>query len=137
MSALLCGQTEPLRMTVEVVALHDFSQPGAPITAWRTAIRGEHLNPDAHRGPRRENRAEAVADLIDLTGGDTRWLDASTVRELQTELAAIGPGYTCKECGGPSPRGVGYTCYEPGAAAASAQVTACPCGYSRSPFVGG
>ena len=62
----LVGQTERLALTAEIVPLHDFSQPGAPVTAWRTAIYGEHINPNAHRGPRRETRAEAEADLAAL-----------------------------------------------------------------------
>lgn len=41
-------------------------------------------------------------------------------------------GYCCKECGKPSPIGVGYVDNTPGAAAASAAVIACPCGYGRS-----
>jgi hypothetical protein len=40
-------------------------------------------------------------------------------------------GYQCKECGGPSPIGVGYVDTTPGAAEASAALTACGCGYSR------
>jgi len=40
-------------------------------------------------------------------------------------------GYQCKECGGPSPIGVGYVDTTPGAADASAALTFCGCGYSR------
>jgi hypothetical protein len=40
-------------------------------------------------------------------------------------------GYQCKQCGGPSPVGVGYVDTTPGAAEASATLTACGCGYSR------
>lgn len=67
-AAILCGESEPLRMTAEVVPLHDFSQPSAPVTAWTTAIYGEHISPDAWRGPRRERREDAVRDLADLMG---------------------------------------------------------------------
>ncbi len=40
-------------------------------------------------------------------------------------------GYVCKQCGDPSPVGVGYVDTTPGAADASAALTACGCGYSR------
>jgi hypothetical protein len=36
----------------------------------------------------------------------------------------------CKQCGGPSPVGIGYVSTEEGAAERSATVTACACGYS-------
>lgn len=39
-------------------------------------------------------------------------------------------GYVCKRCGGPAPVGVGFASSAPGAAARSAMVDACPCGYS-------
>jgi hypothetical protein len=40
-------------------------------------------------------------------------------------------GYRCKQCGGPSPAGVGYVDNSADAAAASTSLTACACGYSR------
>lgn len=48
--------------------------------------------------------------------------------------AAIGPkaaGYVCKECGGPSPMGVGYVDFQPGATERSAGLTECACGHSQ------
>jgi len=39
-------------------------------------------------------------------------------------------GYICKKCFGASPVGVGYVSDGSAAAAASASVTSCPCGYS-------
>lgn len=65
---MLLGQSSPLRLNAEIVALHDFSQPGAPVTAWRTAIYGEHIAPDGYRGPRRESREDAERDLAVLRG---------------------------------------------------------------------
>lgn len=44
-----------------------------------------------------------------------------------------GPGYICKECGGPAPIGVGYADNSPGARAKSEGLTECACGYSRLP----
>lgn len=46
---------------------------------------------------------------------------------------AEGPGYICKECGGPAPIGVGYADNSPGARAKSEGLTECACGYSRLP----
>lgn len=40
-------------------------------------------------------------------------------------------GYRCKQCDGPSPVGVGYVDNSTDAAAASAGLTVCACGYSR------
>ncbi|MEQ6899251.1 hypothetical protein [Microbacterium sp. KR10-403] len=68
MKDILCGQSEPLRLTTEVVPLHDFSLPGAPVVAWRTAVYGEHISPNACRGPRRERREDAERDLAEMTG---------------------------------------------------------------------
>ena len=42
-------------------------------------------------------------------------------------------GYMCKQCGAPSPVGVGYVDTRPGAAQASEQLEACACGHSRTP----
>lgn len=40
-------------------------------------------------------------------------------------------GYVCKQCGGPSPMGIGYVDNRPGAGHVSSYVTRCPCGHSR------
>jgi len=45
----------------------------------------------------------------------------------------VSAGYVCKRCGGAAPVGVGYVSTAPGAAARSAMVDACPCGYSVAP----
>lgn len=42
-------------------------------------------------------------------------------------------GFVCKECHGPSPRGVGYSALGESAAMASLFITACQCGYSILP----
>lgn len=48
----------------------------------------------------------------------------------------MGAGYVCKRCGGPSPVGVGYVSTDRGAAALSAAVQVCGCGYSVAPTLG-
>lgn len=42
-------------------------------------------------------------------------------------------GYICKECGKPSPIGIGYTSYEQGAYERSKHLAQCECGYSQKP----
>lgn len=44
-------------------------------------------------------------------------------------------GYICKQCGGPSPLGVGYADNTPGAYLASVPITVCECGYSQLAWV--
>lgn len=51
---------------------------------------------------------------------------------LPAELAeeAEPTGYICKQCEGPAPMGIGYAAAGTAAAAASAALTQCGCGYS-------
>lgn len=42
-------------------------------------------------------------------------------------------GFVCKKCGGPSPVGIGFVADGTDAAARSADLTTCQCGYSQSP----
>jgi hypothetical protein len=51
--------------------------------------------------------------------------------------APAGHGYICKKCAGPSPVGVGYVADGSAAAAASAAVTVCQCGNSRTAWADG
>lgn len=50
-----------------------------------------------------------------------------------TTAEPTAPGFMCKKCGDPSPAGIGYADARPGAHAASATLTACPCGWSVAP----
>lgn len=51
--------------------------------------------------------------------------------------ASAGHGFICKKCAGPSPVGVGYVADGEAAAEASAGVTVCPCGNSRTAWADG
>lgn len=64
---ILDGRSERLALEAEVVPLHDFSQTGAPVTAWQVRIQGERVAPRLV-GRRRTVRAEAEADLAALVG---------------------------------------------------------------------
>jgi hypothetical protein len=55
----------------EVLPLHRFDLPNAPVTAWKVRILGGGLESGQHiewLGERHENRDDAVAELQVLTG---------------------------------------------------------------------
>lgn len=58
---------------------------------------------------------------------DLGYLKPSEPSETEPERV----GYTCKQCGGPAPMGVGYTSMEAGAWEASQGRAVCPCGASH------
>lgn len=65
------GRSCAVEYHAEILPLHRFDLPGAPVTAWRVRILGGGFEPGSEiewRGPRREVRADAVADLVELTG---------------------------------------------------------------------
>lgn len=58
-------RAERLVLAAEVVPLHDFTQPGAPLTGYRARLQGEHITPRWIGGPHR-TRAAAERDIHDL-----------------------------------------------------------------------
>lgn len=68
------------------------------------------------------------------------WLDAQDFAELTgitlaeaVDYIAAQTGYICKQCGGPSPIGVGYTSDLVTVSVADNKRVSCDCGYSRKP----
>lgn len=61
-------------------------------------------------------------------GGEFEAVRERSIEHLDTcgEEDESATGYVCKQCGGPSPMGVGYKTDEPD----QRDVDACPCGYS-------
>lgn len=57
-------------------------------------------------------------------------LASEAIAERVARKVARSAGFVCKQCGGPSPVGVGYVDITDGAAARSAGVTVCRCGHS-------
>lgn len=66
------GRTCRVVYNAEIMPLHRFDLPNAPVTAWKVRILGGGLDhPDAWIewwGQRHGGRADAVAELVELTG---------------------------------------------------------------------
>lgn len=56
-----------LVLAVDVVPLHDFAMPGAPVTGYRARMQGEHISPRWIGDPHR-TRAAAERDVHELIG---------------------------------------------------------------------
>lgn len=65
------GRSCPVEYHAEILPLHRFDLPNAPVSAWKVRILGGSLRTNDHVewwGPRREELADAIADLAELTG---------------------------------------------------------------------
>lgn len=78
-------------------------------------------------------RASAMLARLNGEIGEVEDLPTVTMTFDEIKAAAGGAGYVCKSCGGPSPVGVGYVDTTDGAAARSAGLTVCGCGFSVKP----
>lgn len=66
------GRSCAVEYRAEIMPLHRFDLPNAPVTAWKVRILGGGLTPESTwvewYGPRRAVREDAIADLAELTG---------------------------------------------------------------------
>lgn len=98
----------------------------------------------AAQGWSRESVAVLAMDFLAQESTEVQAAFVTHLRRAQS-VEADGPvegeegdtptdhGFVCKQCDTPSPFGIGYLADGADAARASAEVSACECGYSRRP----